>query len=279
MSGAQRTRIKFCGMTSAADIALAVEAGADAIGVILAPSSPRRVELAACPLLAAAIPPFVTKVAVVTSPTRGDAERLRALGFLLQFSGDESPAECEQRAAGSTYLKVFHLGARRTCPTGDDGRIGRQAERNRFDEVESLGARRTCPMGDDGRIGRQAERNGFDEVESLGDDPPDAVADPNRFNQAGTLAEYTTAIPMFDSRVGGKHGGTGKTFAWDIVAPLARRRPIIISGGLHPANVAACVQQLHPYAVDVRSGIESNGRKDAHKMRAFARAVMEVDGR
>ncbi|MDQ2909298.1 MAG: phosphoribosylanthranilate isomerase [Candidatus Eremiobacteraeota bacterium] len=250
MSGAQRTRIKFCGMTSAADIALAVEAGADAIGVILAPSSPRRVELAACPLLAAAIPPFVTKVAVVTSPTRGDAERLRALGFLLQFSGDESPAECEQRAAGSTYLKVFHLGARRTCP-----------------------------MGDDGRIGRQAERNGFDEVESLGDDPPDAVADPNRFNQAGTLAEYTTAIPMFDSRVGGKHGGTGKTFAWDIVAPLARRRPIIISGGLHPANVAACVQQLHPYAVDVRSGIESNGRKDAHKMRAFARAVMEVDGR
>jgi phosphoribosylanthranilate isomerase len=53
--------------------------------------------------------------------------------------------------------------------------------------------------------------------------------------------------------------------------------PLILSGGLTPDNVGACVRTARPYAVDVRSGVETNGRKDPEKVRAFVRAVRESD--
>jgi len=50
-----------------------------------------------------------------------------------------------------------------------------------------------------------------------------------------------------------------------------------VSGGLTPENVGDCVRRVRPYAVDVRSGIETGGVKDPQKMRAFVHAVMEAD--
>ena len=209
----QRTRIKFCGMTNVAEVALAVEAGADAVGVIVAAASPRMVERAVLPELAASIPPYVSRVGVVTSPSEADAATLRALGFTLQFSGEELPAQCERLAAGHAYVKAFHL--------RDD---------TTYDAVD------------------------FDE-----------------------LAAYEGALWMFDSRVGQKLGGTGVPFVWELVAPVARRRRIVVSGGLTPENVGACVRAVRPYAVDTRSGVETDGRKDPRKMQAFVRAVREAD--
>ncbi len=210
----RRTRVKFCGMSSPSDIALAVEAGADAVGVILVPASPRRVEPDALPALAAAIPPFVSRVAVVASPSAHDASLLGALGFTLQFSGEESAVECEALADGRRYIKAFHVSDARAL---DDAHVA----------------------SFDGNV---------------------------------------DALWMFDSRVGAKLGGTGVTFAWDLVAPVARMRPVVVSGGLTPDNVASCVRCLRPYAVDVRNGIETEGRTDKAKMRAFVRAVREADG-
>jgi phosphoribosylanthranilate isomerase len=82
---------------------------------------------------------------------------------------------------------------------------------------------------------------------------------------------------MFDSTVRGKLGGTGIAFDWERIVTIARARRVIVSGGLTPENVAACVRTVRPYAVDVRSGVESGGRKDISKMRAFVRAVREAD--
>jgi phosphoribosylanthranilate isomerase len=82
---------------------------------------------------------------------------------------------------------------------------------------------------------------------------------------------------MFDSSVAGSFGGTGRAFDWSLVAALARERPLVMSGGLTPANVGACIRAVRPYAVDVRSGIETDGRKDPDKMRDFVRAVREAD--
>jgi phosphoribosylanthranilate isomerase len=91
------------------------------------------------------------------------------------------------------------------------------------------------------------------------------------------LDAYPNALWMFDSSVAGSFGGTGRAFDWSLVAALARERPLVMSGGLTPANVGACIRAVRPYAVDVRSGIETDGRKDADKMRDFVRAVREAD--
>ena len=66
-------------------------------------------------------------------------------------------------------------------------------------------------------------------------------------------------------------GGTGQTFDWSLLSGI--RRPWFLAGGLTPENAAEAVQALRPTAVDISSGIETNGVKDPAKMRAFVRAV------
>lgn len=66
-------------------------------------------------------------------------------------------------------------------------------------------------------------------------------------------------------------GGTGSSFDWDVLKAFPRQ--YVLAGGLNPANVADAIAKLHPYAVDVSSGIETDGKKDPEKMRAFVRAV------
>ena len=73
-------------------------------------------------------------------------------------------------------------------------------------------------------------------------------------------------------------GGTGQTWEWTKASFLARRYPILVSGGLNANNVANAMQQLKPWGVDVCSGIEAEpGRKDHAKLRAFVAAVREAD--
>ena len=73
-------------------------------------------------------------------------------------------------------------------------------------------------------------------------------------------------------------GGTGQKWDWGMASRLARRYPILVSGGLTPANVADAVDRLRPWGVDVCSGVEAEpGRKDHDKLRAFVAAVRAVD--
>lgn len=72
---------------------------------------------------------------------------------------------------------------------------------------------------------------------------------------------------LFDSG----SGGTGKSFDWNLLQGFDR--PYFLAGGLNINNVSEAVSRLHPYAVDVSSGIETDGRKDDAKMAAFINAV------
>lgn len=67
------------------------------------------------------------------------------------------------------------------------------------------------------------------------------------------------------------NGGTGTAFDWTLIASI--HRPYFLAGGLDVENVAAAVERLRPYAVDVSSGIETWGQKDHCKMAAFVSAV------
>jgi phosphoribosylanthranilate isomerase len=211
-----RTRIKFCGCTSASDARAAVELGVDAVGVIFAASSPRSVSASAALQIARFVPAYTALVGVFVKPAAAHVREAIAAGYVAQFSGAEDAAECESMTAGGSYVKVFHL-----APEG--------------------GAR----------------------------------LDPVAFERHA--APYARATWMFDTSVDGKPGGTGRTFDWDLVRAVAGGRPVIVSGGLTPENVGACIRQLRPYGVDVRSGIETGGVKDLEKMRAFVRAVKEAD--
>lgn len=204
------TRIKFCGATSWADVELALETGADAVGMIFA-QSPNRITWEAAREIAGRIPSQITPVPVLVNPTRDDVARVRDLfpQALVQLSGDETPAFT--KSIGGTVIKAIHVG-------------------NEAPHVME----RICDR-------------------------------------------YAPSLVLFDTRVAGKYGGTGLTFDWTNIAKLARWRPVMVAGGLTPQNVAACVRAVRPFGVDVRSGIETDGRKDVAKMRAFVRAVRETD--
>jgi phosphoribosylanthranilate isomerase len=88
---------------------------------------------------------------------------------------------------------------------------------------------------------------------------------------------YPSSLPLFDTRVAGLAGGTGSAFDWRALERIARERRIVVAGGLNPNNVAACVRAVHPYGVDVRGGIETDGMRDRAKMEAFFLNVRSED--
>lgn len=93
-----KTRIKICGLTRADDVDAAVAAGADAIGFVFYPPSPRALTVEQAVVLAARIPPFVTITALFVNASAAEIEAVLAavpVG-LLQFHGDESESECRR---------------------------------------------------------------------------------------------------------------------------------------------------------------------------------------
>ena len=106
-----RTRIKICGITRVEDARAAAEIGADAIGLVFYPPSPRNVELDQARAIIAAVPPFVSVVGLFVDPPRDHVESVlrRCTLGLLQFHGDESPDFCG--AFGLPYLKAARVRA------------------------------------------------------------------------------------------------------------------------------------------------------------------------
>jgi phosphoribosylanthranilate isomerase len=99
------------------------------------------------------------------------------------------------------------------------------------------------------------------------------------------LAAFHTDYHLLDSFTAGVPGGTGETFSWELARGYGRPAhavPVILSGGLRPDNVADAIAAVHPYAVDVASGVEPDGgpptRKDPDKLAAFAEAVRAATG-
>ena len=137
-------------------------------------------------------------------------------------------------------------------------------------------------------VRRAIAETGIDTLQFHGDESPEfcrkfglRVIKAFRVRDAASL-DGTAAFPaeawLLDSFVAGKPGGTGEKFNWDLAAEAARRHPtVLLAGGLTPENVAAAVEQVRPYGLDVSSGVESApGKKDRAKVRDFILAAKSV---
>lgn len=204
-----RTRIKICGLTRSEDVLAAVNAGADAIGLVFYPPSPRYVSIEQAQRLAQDVPPFVSLVGLFVNAAPEEVHAVLAAVplTLLQFHGDEDEAYCRQ--FDRPYIKAARV-------------------------------------------------------------------------QPGlNLLEYAASFPsarglLLDAFVEG-YGGGGKTFDWSLI-PSHLSLPVILSGGLEPANVTAAIEAVKPAAVDVSSGVEqAKGIKDAGKITAFIAGVHKAD--
>lgn len=111
MSAASRTRIKICGLTRPEDVHAAVQAGVDAIGLVLYSKSSRAVTVQHARALRAAVPAFVSVVALFVNPSRQEVQDVIAQvqPDVLQFHGDESPEFCQ--GFDHRYIRAFRVGA------------------------------------------------------------------------------------------------------------------------------------------------------------------------
>jgi len=93
-----------------------------------------------------------------------------------------------------------------------------------------------------------------------------------------SLRSYGNGMFLLDSGSGAHFGGTGRTFDWNQAYGANAFGWVIVAGGLNPDNVQEAVSRLHPFAVDVSSGVESSpGKKDYEKMRRFIETVRRTD--
>jgi len=207
-----RTRVKICGITRVQDAATVVEAGADALGLVFYPKSPRHVTLEQARRIARAVAPFVTVTGLfVNAPTDLVREALANVPLgLLQFHGQETNEQCN--CFGLPFIKS----------------IAMQSETDLLSLVSAY---------------------------------PDA---------SGFL------LDAWQPEI---HGGGGVAFDWQQV-PEAIHVPIILAGGLTPANVTTAIRLVKPYAVDVSTGVERDkGIKSREKIEAFMREVRNSEAR
>jgi len=209
------TRIKICGIRDKSHALAAVEAGADFIGLVFAPSQRQVSPAQACEIVSAIKKSSdATKVVgvFVNAPSSQVNEFADFCALdCVQLSGDESWEYC--REIVDPVIKAI-------------------------------------------RIGQQS--------------PEELCAE---LSAGGKLLSSQRFITLLDSQVEGKYGGTGESFNWNLAQQVAERFPVIIAGGLNSKNVTRLIETVRPWGVDVSTGVESNGLKDASKIRAFVKAV------
>lgn len=239
--GSGRTLVKICGLGTAEAVRAAAMCGADLVGFVFAPSR-RKVTAEQAAGLAAALGETAAGVrtaGVFVNPGLEELERTMETVRLdvIQLHGDETPDFCrlvKARFPESMILKALRAPG---LPAADDA-------------------------GDAAAAGDAADAAG-----PAGDRPPSAAAH---------LAPYAGAADAFLLDTPG--GGTGRRFAWDILpaytaAATALGVPLFVAGGLDPDNVAGLIRRYRPAGVDVSSGVETGGSKDAAKMAAFIERV------
>ena len=240
-------KAKICGLSQVVHALAAAEAGADFLGLVFAPSK-RRVSPEKALQLVEAVRNLKAHPAVV-DVTGGNLKARPAM---------------VDAANGSLKIPPAMVGVFVNAAAEEVNRI---ADSCRLDWVQLSGDESWAYC-------RQIER---------------PIIKVIRVSAAKSASEIMTEIetgyhlslkhdPLYllDSKVGNAYGGTGETFSWQLAEEVAARFPVIIAGGLIPANVGRLIKAVKTWGVDVSSGVETGGKKDTAKIRAFIEAVRQA---
>lgn len=181
--------------------------------------------------------------------------------------------------AGAHYIGLVFAPSRRQVTLDQARRIVaalRDANSTYGTQTESVGVFVNATADE---INAIAADVGLDRVQLSGHEPAALAGSINapvikavRFDHDASEDEWL-AYPhhplLIDAHVPGSFGGAGITGDWHRAADLARHAEVWLAGGLTPHNVAVAIQQVQPAVVDVSSGVETDGVKDAEKIRTF----------
>lgn len=240
-------RIKICGLTSLEQAAVAAEAGADFVGLVFAEQSRRHVSVHQAKIVIAGLP-------VPASP----GEKL------VSGQGSDRPVRWFESSAA--FLD----------------------ERLRRKRPLVVGVFADMPAS---MINAIADRVGLDLVQLSGHEPwEEALAIRRPVIKAVRVGAKTSAavileeievgtadLCLLDTDLNGALGGTGEVFDWSVAAGVAAELPVMLAGGLSAENVASAVRSVRPWAVDVSSGVETDGAKDLDKIRLFIHRVRKLE--
>ena len=229
-----------------------------------------------------------------------ETSNLKPRQTLVKICGVSDPKHARLAAAcGADFIGMVFAPSRRQVTMGAGKRIAEALGKNgthgvvepRVDAIEAaLAGRRPLLVGvfadqDSDTVNSIVAECSLDLVQLSGSEPWEAVehiARPvlkcmkvRKGESAGQLSVHfrDTAIVLLDPFVAGTYGGTGTTLDWRVAAQIAESRPTVLAGGLTPANVCEAVRTVRPWAVDVSSGVETDGVKDPEKIRAFIAAA------
>lgn len=221
---------------------------------------------------------------------------------LVKICGISDPKHARAAAAfGADFVGMVFAPSRRQVTIGDAKRVasglrtesaGIAPDADAPQIENALKERRPLLVGvfadqDPDTINSIADECGLDLVQLSGSEPWEMLSLIRRpvfkcmkVREGETAADlrphlHDGAVVLLDPYVSGTYGGTGQTLDWDVAGEIAGERPTVLAGGLNPGNVARAVATVHPWAVDVSSGVESDGVKDVEKIRAFIQAARE----
>jgi phosphoribosylanthranilate isomerase len=241
------TWVKICGTTNLEDALVAVEAGADAVGFVFYEKSPRYVTVETAREIVEKLPESVEKIGVFVGSEKDPVEVL----LQARLTGTQSYFFAQGVAGSTAHNKAS----------------GRNSLPSRFRNVMAF------PMSLFGENASEAERA----FAGLAESKKKLSADDSI--PAGAFDTF-----LLDSGDLRQPGGTGRTFDWKKASALAgaMRKDglnLVVAGGLTPDNVGEAISILQPWGVDVVSGVEASpGKKDPEKVRAFVKAVRDMDG-
>jgi phosphoribosylanthranilate isomerase len=205
----------------------------------------------------------------------------------VKICGITRPADARLAAdLGAWALgMVFWPGSPRVCAIADAEAIGAEFRRR----LQLAGVFVNATLDE---VAATTDRCGLTLVQLHGDEGPAYCREAARRTgcrvmkavrvrdaaQVRDLQRFHTDLHLLDAYSPRTPGGTGETFAWELVREHRADPPVVLSGGLTPENVGEAIAAARPFAVDTASGTEAEpGRKDPAKLKAFFRAVEAAD--